>query len=161
MKPEHLARLKTIRILLKDSMEEVSLMIQEGESSDFKEATHVDDKQDEIDNKLFEDGMTISDLKEDLEKVNIRATVTAIGEEKSGTKKADNTVWKMRNVTVTDPSGSILVPLWDEQLVFLESVKVLMEVDISAWRVSKYKDKLQLQLGTWGHMLPAGQKVIE
>ena len=154
MKPEHIARLRSIQTLLKDVREEIDHIL--GKSS---EPAHVDDKQDEIDNKLFEDGMTISDLKEDLEKVNIRATVTAISEEKTGTKK-DDTTWKMRNVTVTDPSGSILVPLWDEQLVFLESVKILMEVDISAWRVSKYKDKLQLQLGTWGHMLPAGQEAL-
>ena len=161
MKPEHLARLRSIQVLLRDVREEIDVILHEQhywDSLEKNKETHIDDKQDEIDQQESE-SLTIADLEKDMEKIKITARVTVI----SDATEFDNSKGgksKVCNITVADESGAIDIPLFDEELMFKENLKVLQLVDIEAWKVTEYKGKLQLKLGKYGHILPAGQEAL-
>ena len=153
MKPEELA---TIINMLRDITEK----LEEDMKGEFKAAEHVDDKQYEIDNTQVEEVLSIKDLKEGDDKIKLTARVTSISDKTSFDTK-DGGKGKVCTLTVSDISGSIDIPLFDEEIMFVDNLKVLQLVDIEAWKVTEYKNKLQLKLGKYGNIFPAGQTELK
>lgn len=153
MKPEDMA---TIINMLRDITEK----LEEDMKGEFKEATHVDDKQDEID---FQ-GDTIGALKPGDTDVMLVATLNVKGKIGSFIKKTDNSAGRVQRLVFGDGIGAIAIPLWNDQIDNIGEMVEGRQYDISAYKVEEYpKDsgKLQLVLGKEGHILPAGQEALK
>ena len=159
MKPEHIARFRNIQTLLKEIDSEIEFLIT-GRESEFEEAAHVDDKQDEIDDQETE--MPIEYFKAGDTNIRITATCHELGKVGSFSKK-DGSHGSVRKIVFKDGTGFITIPLWNDQIEKIVPVEG-REYDIKAWKVEEYpkqSGKLQLVLGTEGHILPAGQTELK
>jgi hypothetical protein len=101
-----------------------------------------------------QDLIPIGDLNEYIEGIIIQGRIIAIGAMRTGTKKSDGSTWKVLEVTLGDKTGTIVLPLWDEDVYKMDKLNIHDVVEVHAWKVKKgWKGRMELVLGQYGQVL--------
>ncbi len=88
------------------------------------------------------EGIYMKDLKEltDVKEQVIIGQIAQIGDSKSYIKKSDGTPGLVKSFTIEDPSGKLLVVLWDDQTAKLDGYMIGEYIQITnAWKVKVNK----------------------
>ncbi|MHA1143971.1 MAG: hypothetical protein ACTSRW_04475, partial [Candidatus Helarchaeota archaeon] len=99
--------------------------------------------------------MKVKDLVEKSTNVDIFVKCTELRETRQGTRK-DGTDYKVRDAIMSDETGSINVPLWDEMS---DAVEVGKTYKISNGYVSSYRGTLNLNIGRLGKIERVTKKI--
>ncbi len=96
-------------------------------------------------NILIRKRMKISDLKPNMDSVDVEVEVVEKGEEREFIKFGR--IGKMANALVRDETGEIVLTLWNEEV---EIIPAGAKIKVVNGRVSEFQDKLCLSSGRYG-----------
>ena len=135
---EEKARLKSIRMLLVEIIQEVDEML------------GIEKKEHETNPERPEGPMKIGDLNIDDEGISIEAEILEI-ETNTGKTKAGKP-YKVTKLTLSDKTGPIKLVLWNEQTEQADGLEINDVISVEAWKVEKgYKGGVhELVYGQFG-----------
>ena len=129
---EEKARLKSIRMLLVEIVQEVDEML--GIEKKERIEREVINAQTPIPDS--KGPMKIGDLNIGDTGITIEAEILEIVGS-SGTRKHDATPWKLTTLTLSDKTGPIKLKLWNEQTEHVGSLQPHDVIRVEAWKVEK------------------------
>ncbi len=102
--------------------------------------------------------MKIEELKPYSKKVDLIAKIMSKNEVREVSSKLDNSVHKVTEALIGDESGTVLLTLWDNAIESIEAGKVYT---ISNAYTSLFKNSLRLNLGRYGTIAEAKEKIAK
>ena len=93
--------------------------------------------------------MNIADLRNDMKRVSVEATVVEKGTPRQVMSKYGTETYSVADAVVSDESGKIKLTLWNEQIA---QVNVNDKIRIENGYVTSFKGEVQLNVGKFGKM---------
>ncbi|MBU7033335.1 MAG: single-stranded DNA-binding protein [Theionarchaea archaeon] len=105
----------------------------------------------------MEDIIPVADLTPSLRKANIKVHVVRKHPTNQVTSRKDGSTYEIAEALVGDPSGCILMTLWNEDIDLMEEGK---DYHIFNGYVSVFKNSMRLNLGRSGTLQKIDEKIV-
>jgi len=101
---------------------------------------------------------TVAQLRPGMKSVNIRFLLVEMGSPREVTSRRDGSTHRVADATVGDPTGTVLLSLWDDAI---DSVEVGKTYRLENGYTSLFQGHLRLNVGRYGRLEEAEEPIEE
>jgi len=101
---------------------------------------------------------TVAQLRPGMKSVNIRFLLVEMGSAREVTSRRDGSTHRVADATVGDPTGTVLLSLWDDAI---DSVEVGKTYRLENGYTSLFQGHLRLNVGRYGRLEEAEEPIEE